>query len=144
MSGVTPHIVVSDAGEAAGWYSRAFGAEEVGRVPLPGGRVMTVELLIAGTSIHVGSEFPQYGILAPPTIGGTATVLQIETDDAQAAWERALAAGAQARGELTDQFWGERHGQLEDPYGHRWNIAQRLRTVPDDEIAASAAALFGG
>jgi PhnB protein len=141
---VTAHIVVPDADQAAGWYARAFGAEERGRVPLPGGRVMSVELAIGDSRVHLGSEFPDYGILAPHTIGGTATVLQIETGDAEALWTRALEAGATPRGELAEQFWGELHGQLEDPFGHRWNVAQRLRDVPAEEIAAAAARMFGG
>jgi PhnB protein len=141
---VNPHIVVPEADRAAAWYTDAFGAEEQSRVPLPGDRVMTVELRIGDTPVHVASEFPQAGIVSPLTIGGTATVLQIDTADADALWERALAAGAEVRHELADQFWGERHGQLIDPFGHRWNVAQRLRDVPPEEIAAAAARAFGG
>lgn len=105
---------------------------------------MTVELRLGDTPVHVASEFPEAGIVSPLTIGGTATVLQLETADADGLWARALAAGAEARHELADQFWGERHGQLVDPFGHRWNIAQRLREVPADELAAAAARAFGG
>ena len=139
---VTAHIVVPDAGEAAAWYGRAFGARESGRVPLPGGKVMTVELQIGDSAVHLGSEFPDAGILSPLSIGGTATVLQITTSDADAIWKRALDAGAEVNHELADQFWGERHGQLTDPFGHRWNIAQHIRHVPPEEIAAAAAQLF--
>jgi PhnB protein len=139
---VTPHFVVPDAGEAAGWYERAFGAEELSRVPLPHGKVMSVVLQIGESVVHVGSEFPQAAILSPLSIGGTATVLQIDTEDADALWERALAAGATAHHPLADQFWGERHGQLTDPFGHHWNIAQHIKDVSDDEIAAAAAAAF--
>ena len=141
---VTPHFVVPDAAEAADWYARAFGAREQSRVPLPGGKVMTVVLQIGESAVHVGGEFPTAGILSPLSIGGTATVLQINTDDADALWEQALAAGADVHHELADQFWGERHGQLTDPFGHRWNIAQRVRDVPDDAIARAAAEAFGG
>ena len=140
---LTPHIVVTDADAAATWYARAFGAEERGRVPLPGGGVMSVELGIGDSSLHVGSEFVDAGILSPSTIGGTATVLQIETHDADALWAQALGAGAEVRHELADQFWGERHGQVVDPFGHRWNIAQRLRDVTLEELAAGAAKAFG-
>jgi PhnB protein len=140
---VTPHIVVPEAASAAAWYASAFGAEETSRIPLPGGRVMTVELRFGDARVHVASEFPDAGIVSPLRIGGTATVLQLETEDADALWARALAAGAEPRHELADQFWGERHGQLTDPFGHRWNIAQRLRDVPPDEIARAAADLFG-
>jgi len=139
---ITAHIVVPDADAAAAWYARAFGADEHSRVPLPGGKVMTVELRFGDSPVHVASEFPQAGILSPLAIGGTATVLQITTDDADALWKRALAAGAEVHHELADQFWGERQGQLTDPYGHRWNIAQHIRDVAPDEIAAAAAKMF--
>src|SRR4051794_38921660 len=105
---------------------------------------MTVALRSGDDTVHVASEFPEAGILSPLTIGGTATVLQIQTDDADAAWARALEAGAEVRHEIADQFWGERQGQLTDPFGHRWNIAQRLRDVTPEEIAAAAAKIFGG
>ena len=140
---VHAHLVVPDAGEAAAWYTNAFGAREVSRIPLPGNRVMTVELAFGESVVHVGSEFPDMGIVSPLTIGDTATVLQINTDDANALWGRAVNAGAVARHQLADAFWGERHGQLTDPFGHRWDIAQRLRDVPHDEIVAAAAQAFG-
>lgn len=139
---ITPHFVVPDAAEAAAWYSSAFGAEEQSRVPLPGGKLMAVELRLGESTVHVGSEFPEAGILSPLSIGGTATVLQVNTDDADALWEQALAAGATVEHPLADQFWGERQGQLTDPFGHRWNIAQHIRDVPAQEIAAGAAAIF--
>ena len=140
---VDAHLVVPDADEAATWYASAFGARELSRIPLPGNRVMTVELAFGESVVHVGSEFPDMGILSPITIGDTATVLQINTDDANALWTRAVNAGAVARHQLADAFWGERHGQLTDPFGHRWNIAQRLRDVPHDDILAAAARAFG-
>ena len=90
MNGVTAHIVVPDADAAAAWYFRSFGAEEVSRIPLPGGRVMTAQLRFGDAVVHLGSEFPDAGILSPLTIGGTATVLQIATEDAAAVWARAI------------------------------------------------------
>jgi PhnB protein len=143
LMNVEAHLVVPDADEAARWYASAFGARELSRIPLPGDTVMTVELAFGESVVHVGSEFPDMGIVSPLTIGDTATVLQINTDDASALWARATAAGAGARHELADTFWGERHGQLTDPFGHRWNVAQRLRDVPHDEIVAAAAQAFG-
>ena len=140
---ITPHVVVADASAAAEWYAQAFGARERERIPLPGGRVLSVELVIGDSVFHVGSEFPKIGILSPLSIGGTATVLQLETDDAEALWKRALGAGAEVRNELADTFWGERHGQIGDPFGHHWNIAERVRDVPHDEIVSAAAEAFG-
>ena len=140
---VEAHTVVPDAGAAVVWYTRAFGAEEESRVTLPGGKVLTVVLRLGESRLHVASEFPEFGILTPLAIGGSATALQIDTDDADALWTRAVEAGAQVHHELADQFWGERHGQLVDPFGHRWNIARHLRNVPDEEVAAAAARAFG-
>jgi PhnB protein len=141
---VTAHIVVSDAAAAAEWYGRAFGAREEGRVPLPGGKVMTVTMRVGDSPVHVASEFPEAGIVSPLTVGGTATVLQITTADARAMWDQARAAGAEVRHPLADQFWGDLHGQLTDPFGHRWNIAQHMRDVSPEDIAAAAARAFGG
>jgi PhnB protein len=139
---IDAHTVVPDADAAAAWYARAFGAEEESRIPIPGGRVLSVVLRFGSSRVHVASEFPDFGVVSPLTIGGTATVLQINTAGADALWSRALEAGAEVHHEIADQFWGERHGQLTDPFGHRWNIAQHLRDVPADEIAAAAARMF--
>ena len=138
------HIVVADASAAAEWYEKAFGARERSRIPLPGGGVMVVEVDFGGPVVHVASEFPAAGIVSPLTIGGTATVLQLNVEDVDAAWARAVQAGATVGHELADTFWGERHGQLTDPFGHRWNLAQRIRDVPHDELVAAAAQAFGG
>jgi PhnB protein len=140
---VSAHIVVPDASEAAQWYVEAFGANEVGRVPLPGNKVMAVEIALGESRVHIASEFPQAGILSPLTIGGTATVLQVNVDDVDTLWSRAVSAGASVRHPLNDAFWGERHGQITDPFGHRWNLAQRLREVSSADIAAAAAKIFG-
>jgi PhnB protein len=140
---LTAHMVVPDAAAASAWYARAFGAQERSRIPLPGGKIMTVELRFDESAVYVASEFTEMGILSPLTIGGTATVLQIDVEDVDSAWARALEAGAEAHHPLADQFWGERQGQLIDPFGHRWNLAQRIREVPQEEIVAAAARAFG-
>jgi PhnB protein len=138
------HLVVPDAAAAADWYAHAFEARERSRIPLPGGTVMVVEVQIGDAVVHVASEFPDAGIVSPLTIGGTATVLQLNVDDVDAAWARAVEAGATVGHEPAETFWGERHGQLTDPFGHRWNLAQRIRDVPHAEIVAGAAWAFGG
>jgi PhnB protein len=140
---VTAHIIVRDASEAARWYVKALGAREVSRIPLPGNRILAVEIALGESHIHIASEFPAAGILSPQTIGGTATVLQVNVDDVDTLWARAVSAGASIRHPLNDAFWGERHGQITDPFGHRWNLAQRLREVSSAEITAAAAKLFG-
>jgi PhnB protein len=114
------------------------------RVPLPGGRVMTLELRFGDSSVMVASEFPDLAIVSPLTVGGTAAVLQLYTDDVDALWARAIGAGAEVRQPLGDMFWGDRHGQIADPFGHRWNLARHVRDVPSEEIARAAAEAFGG
>ena len=93
--------------------------------------------------LHLADELPEMGVLAPPSIGGTAVVLSLEVEDADAMFAQALAAGAETRQPLQDMFWGDRHGQLDDPFGHRWNVSQHVRDVPQGEIEAAAAKLFG-
>jgi len=140
---VTPHIVVQGAERAAVFYRDAFGAEEIDRIPVPDGRMMSIQLRLGGGVLHVCDEFPEMGVLAPPSIGGTAVVLSLEVDNVDAVFERALATGANGRQPPADMFWGDRHGQLEDPFGHRWNVSQHLCDVPHDEVVAAAAKVFG-
>jgi PhnB protein len=143
VSAVTPHIVVSDAAAAASWYEQALGAEERRRITLPGGKVMSLELRFGELPVMVADEFPEMDVLGPSSIGGTPVVLHLLTDDVDALWRRAVDAGAEVRHPLQDAFWGERHGQIVDPFGHRWGLSQHLRDVPDDEIARAAAEAFG-
>jgi len=140
---ISAHIVVQDAGRAATFYREAFGAEELERIPTPDGRIMSLQLRVAGSVLHVADEFPEMGVLAPPSIGGTPVVLALDVADADAVVARAVAAGAEVRQPVQDMFWGDRHGQIEDPFGHRWNISQHVRDVPHDEVVAAAAKLFG-
>ncbi len=139
---ITPHIVVQDAERAAAFYCEAFGAEELSRIPTPDGRLMSVQLRIGDGLLHIADEFPEMGVLAPPSIGGTPVVLALDVADAEAVLAQALAAGGEVRQALADMFWGDRHGQIDDPFGHRWNISQHLRDVPQDEIVAGAAQAF--
>jgi PhnB protein len=140
---ITPHIVVQGADGAAAFYRDAFGAEEIDRIPTPDGRLMSVQLRIGDAVIHLADEFAEMGVLAPPSVGGTPVVLALDVADADVAFAQAIAAGATARQPVQEMFWGDRHGQLEDPFGHRWNISQHVRDVPHDEVVAAAAELFG-
>jgi PhnB protein len=135
---ITPHIVVRGAPEAADWYSRAFGFEEVSRLPVPDGRLMSLVMRYGTSEIHLCDEFPEMGVIA-----GSADVLQLSTDDADALWARALGEGASVVRELGDAFWGERHGQLIDPFERRWNIGQFVREVPLAEQERMVAEMFG-
>jgi PhnB protein len=139
---ITPHIVVQGAERAVAFYRDAFGAEEIDRIPVPDGRLMSVRLRIGGDLLHLADEFPEMGVLAPPSVGGTAVILALDVADADAVFAQAVAAGAQVRQPPADMFWGARHGQLDDPFGHRWNVSQHLRDVPHDEVVAAAARAF--
>jgi uncharacterized glyoxalase superfamily protein PhnB len=140
---ISAHLVVQGAARAGAFYADAFGAEEISRIPTPGGRLMSLQLRLGDSVLHVADEFPELGVLAPPSIGGTPVVLALHVPDAEATFAAAVAAGAKVLQPLGDAFWGERHGQVEDPFGHRWNVAQHLRDVPHEEVVAAAAALFG-
>jgi PhnB protein len=139
---ITAHIVVRGAERAAAFYADAFGAEEVSRIPTPDGRLMSLVLSVGSSHLHVADEFPEMDVLAPDSIGGTPVVLALDVEDAEGAFARAIAAGAEVRQPLEERFWGDRHGQIEDPFGHRWNIAQHVRDVPHEEVVAGAARLF--
>jgi PhnB protein len=139
---ITPHIVVRGAEHAAAFYRQAFDAEETSRIPTPDGRMMSIQLRIGDWFLHLADEFPEMGVLAPPSIGGTPVVLGLEVAEADPVFAQAVAAGAIVRQPLGDTFWGDRHGQLEDPFGHRWNVSHHVRDVPHDEVVAAAARAF--
>jgi PhnB protein len=144
MSTVTLHLVVRDAARAAAWYEAVFGAVERGRLEVPGGKLMQLELSFGDTQVMLADEFPELGVLSPLSIGGTATVLHFATMDADAVWQRAFDGGAEVRQPLHDAFWGERYGQVTDPFGHRWGIAQRVRDVPREELVRAVDEAFRG
>ena len=140
---ITVHLVCRDAGRAADWYVQALGAEERGRVPVPGGRFMQIELRFGDSTVMIADEFPEMGVVSPLTVGGVYSTLSLHTDDVDALWQRAVAACAEVVQPLQDMFWGDRHGELVDPFGHKWALAQHVRDVPPEEIRAAAAAIFG-
>jgi PhnB protein len=141
---VTPHLVVRDAAHASEWYERALGARIGRRIPVPDGRFMQIELVFGDSQVMIADEFPEFGAVSPLTLGGTYGALTIETDAIDELWQRALEAGAEVHSPLQDAFWGERHGQIVDPFGHRWGLAQHLEDVPEEEVMRRAAELFGG
>ncbi|HEX9331290.1 MAG TPA: VOC family protein [Anaerolineales bacterium] len=141
---ITPHIVIRDAGRAAEWYKQALGAEERGRIPVSGGKFMQIELWFGDSAVMIADEFPEAGVLSPQTIGGNPVVLHFSTENVEALWKRAIDAGAEVVQPLQDQFWGDRYGQIRDPFGYRWGLAQHVRDVPSEEVARIAATIFGG
>jgi PhnB protein len=128
--GVTPHLLIRDrrAAEAIEFYERAFGARVLHCVPSDDGRIMHCHLEVNGGSLMLNDDFPEYrgGREAEPPSGVT---LHLQVEDADALWTRALAAGAHVVMPLEDQFWGDRYGQIHDPFGHRWSIGAATRPL---------------
>jgi len=141
---ITPHIVVREAGRAAEWYKQALGAEERGRIPVPGGKFMQIELWFGDSAVMIADEFPEAGVLSPQAIGGNPVVLHFSTEDVETLWKRVVEAGAEVVQPLQDQFWGDRYGQIRDPFGYRWGLAQHVRDVSPEEITRIAGTIFGG
>jgi PhnB protein len=144
MAAVTPHIILSDASGAIAFYKKAFGAEEMFRMPTPDGRrLLHASIRIGGGTIMMCDEFPEMeGGRAPTTLGGSSTTLHLNVANADAAFGRAVDAGCTVTMPLADMFWGDRYGKLRDPYGHEWSIGQHLRDVSPAEMVKAAAEMF--
>jgi PhnB protein len=141
---ITTHIIVADATRAAEWYTSVLGAEEHTRITLPDGRLIHLELWFGPSVVMVADEFPEHDALSPKTTGCTSAVLYLQTTDVESLWARALDGGAEVVRPLNDSFWGEREGQMIDPFGHRWGLSQHVRDVPLEEMSRAAAEVFGG
>lgn len=139
---VTPYLVVRDAAKAIEFYTKAFGAQEVYRMPGPDGKVMHAELQIGGSRLMLGEECPGQS-KSPQTLGGTACNIHLYVEDADQLFNRAVSAGAQVRFPVTDMFWGDRYGKLTDPFGHEWGIATHKEDVAPEEMSKRAAKAMG-
>jgi len=141
--GAIPYLSIAHAAEAIGFYKRAFGAVESLCIDHEG-MIGHAELEIGRARIMLSDEFPEHDALSPRTIGGTPVMIHLYVDDVDAFTERAVAAGLKVLRPVADQFYGDRGGKFEDPFGHRWWIATRKEDVAPDELRRRAAALFGG
>lgn len=141
---LTTHLVVDGAAQASAWYQRAFDARELSRITLPDTRLIHVELQVGSAKFMLADEFPEHGVVAPSPGAEPTCVFYLHVDEVDPAWQRALDAGAVATRPLAEAFWGEREGQLRDPFGYRWGLTERVRDVPLEEMAAAARAMFGG
>ena len=132
---ITPHLVCRNAAQAIAFYQKAFGAETVMVHKMPDGKVMHAALALGEATVFLCDEFDQgCGSRSPETLGGTPIVIHLEVDDCDKWFERAVAAGCTVTMPLQDQFWGDRYGKIEDPFGHHWSIATHLRDVSPDEM----------
>ena len=136
---VTPYLAVDDAAGAIEFYGVVFGATERMRMAAPEGKVGHAEIQIGDSLVMLSDEFPEMGVSSPKTVGGSPVTLSVYVEDVDAVVARAVAAGATELRPVEDQFYGDRTGQFEDPFGHRWSVATHVEDVPPDEMAARAA-----
>jgi PhnB protein len=135
---VTPYLIVNGAGAAIDFYKTVLGATERMRMPGPDGRIGHAELQIGDSTVMLADENPDMEVRGPKAVGGTPVTLHVYVEDSDAAFERALQGGAKALRAVENQFYGDRSGQFEDPFGHRWNVATHVEDVPEDEMARRA------
>jgi PhnB protein len=139
---ITPHIIVSDAAKAIEFYKKALGAQETERFMTPDGKaVMHAQLKIGSSMLMLGSEHPPQ-CLSPKSRGGTSVSLYLYMENADAAFDRAVKAGCTVKMPMSDQFWGDRYGQVVDPFGHEWSFATHKQDLTKDQIASNARAFF--
>lgn len=137
---VTPYLYIDGAGAAIDFYSSVLGARERMRMPGPDGRIGHAELELGNSMIMLADQNPDMDVRGPRAIGGTPMSLHVYVEDADNVFERAIAAGAKALRPVEDQFYGDRSGQFEDPFGHRWNVATHVEDVLPEEMEKRAAA----
>ena len=137
---VTPYLILSGADDAIAFYKKALGAEEVMRLGGPGGKIGHAEIKIGNSRIMLADEHPELQALSPRTVGGSPVSIHLYVENADAAVERAVAAGAKLVRPVADQFYGDRVGGIEDPFGYRWFIATHKEDLTMDEIRRRAAA----
>jgi PhnB protein len=139
---LTPYLIVDGASDAIDFYTEVLGATE--RVRMPGDAPESIghaEIAIGNSVIMLADEFPDMGVLGPKSIGGSPVTIMVYVEDVDAVFDKAVRAGARALEEPTDQFYGDRSGQFEDPFGHRWNIASHVEDVPAEEMQRRMAEL---
>jgi PhnB protein len=131
---VTPYLILKDAAKAIAFYLNALGATEAMRLADPSGKVMHAEIRVNGSPIMLADEFPEMGFRSPETIGGSPVSIHLYVGDVDAFVDRAVKAGAKLTRPVADQFYGERSGGFEDPFGHVWHVATRVEDLSPEEM----------
>ncbi|HSC27502.1 MAG TPA: VOC family protein [Vicinamibacterales bacterium] len=140
---MTPYLIVDGAAQAIEFYKKVFGATEKMRMPSPGGKVGHAELTLGDSMIMLADEQPEMGARAPRAYGGAAVSLMVYVPNVDDTVKSASAAGAKIVRQVENQFYGDRMGTIEDPFGHRWYVATHVEDVPPGEMAKRAAAAMG-
>jgi PhnB protein len=141
---VTPYLIVDGAGAAIDFYRSVFGATERGRMPAPGDKIGHAELEIGDSLVMLADESPEMGAAGPRSVGGTPVTLLVYVEDVDSVFDRAVQAGAKPLAAVEDKFYGDRSGQFEDPFGHRWSVATHVEDVPPDEMSKRMEASYAG
>jgi PhnB protein len=131
---VTPHLVCAGAADAIEFYKKAFNATEEIRMPGSAGKLMHAAIKIGDSTVMLADEFPDWGSFGPKSLKGSPVVIHLYVEDADAFVKQAVAAGATIKMPVADMFWGDRYGQIEDPFGHRWSIGTHVRDVTPAEM----------
>ena len=134
MHTVTPHLICAGAADAIEFYKKAFNAVEGGRLPGQNGRLMHAMIRIEGSAVMLVDEMPEWGALGPKSLKGSPVTIHLYVDDVDSFVARAVKAGAKVTMPVEDQFWGDRYGKLEDPFGHHWSVATHVRDVTPEEM----------
>jgi uncharacterized glyoxalase superfamily protein PhnB len=143
MHSVTPHLICAGAADAIEFYKKAFGAIELTRLPAQSGKLLHASIRIGDSTIMLSDEFPAMGGLGPKSLKGSPVTIHLCVEDADALAARAVAAGAKVTMPVADMFWGDRYGQLEDPFGHRWSVGTHLRDVTPEEVQKAVRSMGG-
>ncbi|HEY2565746.1 MAG TPA: VOC family protein [Acidimicrobiales bacterium] len=139
---VIPSLVIDGAAAAIEFYGTVLGTSVRMRMESPDGKVGHAELQLGDSVLMLSDEFPDMGFVGPKSVGGTPVTISVYIEDVDAAFQRALDAGATELRPVENQFYGDRSGQFEDPFGHRWNVATHVEDVPEEELGRRAAALM--
>jgi len=143
LHSVTPHLVCDGAAAAIDFYKKAFGATEVLRMAAPDGKLMHAQIRIGDSSVMLVDANPTWGIFGPKALNGTPVTIHLFVDDVDTMAAQAVAAGAKVIMPIADMFWGDRYGQFEDPFGHRWSIATHKLDMGPEEIRAAMTGACG-
>jgi PhnB protein len=136
---VTPYLTIDGASAAIDFYTKVFGATERMRMPAPDGRLGHAEIAIGDSVIMLSDEYKEMGVLGPKSIGGTPVTINVYVEDVDSVFDRALQEGSKSLRDPENQFYGDRMGQFEDPFGHKWSVGTHVEDVPPDEMEKRAA-----
>lgn len=141
---ISPYLCVDGAAAAIDFYCRVFGAEERSRMAAPDGKIGHAELGLGDSLVMLSDEYPEMGARSPNAFGGSPVTLSVYVEDVDAVVAKAVELGAKVVRAVENQFYGDRAGQIEDPFGHRWHVTSHIEDVSPEEMARRVKELFGG